>query len=100
MMKFKYLLVALPLAILAGSCKKELDFSYHDIDPIPVAEAYLSQNGTELTLTLTTPMDEPMDLRRLKDAEVTLYNIDQDDWVVLEADTGLQFPVFPAIIIR
>lgn len=87
MVNIKYFLAIFPLiAILFGSCKKELDFSYHDIDPIPVAEAYLSQDGATLTLTLTTPMDEPMDRRRLTDAEVTLYNVDQDEWTILEAD--------------
>ncbi len=98
-MKTEYIIAALSLiTVLCGSCKKEIDFSYHDIEPIPVAEAYLSQKGAEVTLTLTTPMDEPMDRRHLKDAEVTLYNLDRDEWTVLEADrSGIYRSPLPGV---
>lgn len=86
-----YFIGALACAAMMCSCKKELDFTYHDIDEIPVAEAYLTQEGATLSLTMTTPMDEPMDRRRLTDATVTLYDLDSEDWTVLETDGAKRY---------
>lgn len=64
------------LAVLClVSCKKELDFKYHDIDPITVIEAELTPEGIKVGITLTTPMDEPMDRTRLTDASVSLFDL-------------------------
>ncbi|MDE6439113.1 MAG: DUF4249 family protein [Muribaculaceae bacterium] len=57
------------------SCEKELDFRYHDIEPIQVIEAQLTQDGARVTLTRTTPMDEPMDRQPLTDAAVTIADL-------------------------
>ncbi|MDE6522850.1 MAG: DUF4249 domain-containing protein [Muribaculaceae bacterium] len=61
--------------LLLPSCEKDLDFKYHDIDPLTVIEAELTPEGARVAITLTTPMDEPMDRSRLTDAIVTLYDI-------------------------
>ena len=57
------------------SCEKELDFEYHYEPPKTVIEGTLDQHGVRVSLTLTTPMDEPMDRTRLTDATVTVEDL-------------------------
>ncbi len=68
-------LAALPLLLLTTSCEKELDIDYHDIEPLTVIEATLTPDGARVGITLTTPMDEPMNTSRLTDASVTLRDL-------------------------
>ncbi|MDE5750269.1 MAG: hypothetical protein K2H87_05825, partial [Duncaniella sp.] len=72
MKTFQILATAILLMALLTSCEKELDIRYHDIDPLTVIEAELTPDGARVGITMTTPMDEPMDLTRLTDATVTL----------------------------
>ena len=69
-----------------SSCSKDLDFKYHDIDPLTVIEAELTPGGSRVAITLTTPMDEPMDRTRLTDATVTLRDLSTDTEFLLHAD--------------
>lgn len=68
------LIISLALMILT-SCEKELDFHYHDIEPQLVIEGTVSGEGAAVALTMTTPMDEPMNHTRLIDATITLQDI-------------------------
>lgn len=70
-------------AMLLASCEKELDFKYHDIDPLLVIEGSLTADEATVTLTLTTPMGEPMDDSRLTDAAVTLHDLTDGSEVTL-----------------
>ncbi|MDE6560758.1 MAG: DUF4249 domain-containing protein [Muribaculaceae bacterium] len=75
------------LCIIAmSSCSKDLDFKYHDIDPLTVIEAELTPGGSRVAITLTTPMDEPMDRTRLTDATVTLRDLSTDTEFLLRVD--------------
>lgn len=67
----KKLIYILILMLLAG-CTKDLDLEYHDIDPLPVIEATLTDKGLDVRMTLTSPMDEPMDTTPLTDYSVSL----------------------------
>ena len=69
-----------------SSCSKDLDFKYHDIDPLTVIEAELTPGGSRVAITLTTPMDEPMDRTRLTDATVTLRDLSAGTEFLLHAD--------------
>ena len=40
------------MAVLV-SCEKELDISYHNIDPLPVIEAELTPDGARVGITMT-----------------------------------------------
>ena len=62
-------------ALILTGCEKELDFEYHDVESPLVIEATLSHEGSNVRLTHTTPMDEPMDLTPLTDAEVTITDL-------------------------
>lgn len=64
------------ISILAlQSCKKEIDINYKDIAPITVIEGCLTQQGADVRITMTTPMDEPMNLTPLTDATVMLTDL-------------------------
>ncbi len=74
-MKIYHILLTCILAMLLGSCEKDLDLKYHYIEPLTVIEAELTPDGIKAGITLTTPMDEPMDRTRLTDATVTLTDL-------------------------
>lgn len=78
---------ALAVMFLFSSCEKELDFEYHDIYPQLVIDASLTEKGISVSLTNTTPMDEPMDTVRLRDASVVLTDLTADCSTVLHTDS-------------
>lgn len=63
------------LCVAMSGCKKELDIEYKDIEPITVIEGELNQDGARIRITMTTPMDEPMDSTAFTDAVVTLTDL-------------------------
>ncbi|MDE6126924.1 MAG: DUF4249 family protein [Muribaculaceae bacterium] len=75
-------LIPAAAALLAG-CEKEIDFEYRDIDPILVIEGSLTREGAVVSLTETTPMDEPMDRRQVAGADVRLVDLTDGSTVVL-----------------
>lgn len=79
-------IAAVVLAVMLSGCEKEIDFKYRDIDPITVIEGTLSQTGACVTITLTTPMDEPMNTTRLTDADVTLSDLTAGRALTLTVD--------------
>lgn len=72
--------------ILLSSCSKDLDFKYHDIEPLTVIEGELTKEGARIGITLTTPMDELMDRTRLTDASVTVTDLTDGTEYSLSAD--------------
>ncbi len=75
------------MLLLLASCEKELDFKYHDIEPLTVIEAELTPDGAKVAITGTTPMDEPMDRTHLTDAVVTLTDLTDGTVYDLHADS-------------
>lgn len=74
------------LALALQACEKDLDIRYKDISPITVIEGQLSLHGAEVRITMTTPMDEPMDRTLLTDATVTLADLTDGSLETLVAD--------------
>lgn len=60
------------LSAMTVSCTKDLDIEYRDIEPIPVVEANLTDRGLDVSLTLTSSMNEPMDTVAQTDYTATL----------------------------
>lgn len=82
----KFILGIFQLLLLFNvGCEKEIDFNYIDIEPLLVIEGALTQDGATVSLTLTTPMDEPMDKKCLTDAKVSITDI----------TTGQIYPLTP-----
>lgn len=87
------------MMLLFVSCEKELDFKYHDIDPLTVIEAQLTPGGVKVAITYTTPMDRPMDRTHLTDAVVTLTDMTDGTVYNLHTDAeGLFVDPTPGII--
>ena len=90
-MRLYNILLSIGLIAVLVSCEKELDISYHNIDPLPVIEAELTPDGARVSITLTTPMGEPMDRTRLTDAVVTLTDLTDGATYDLHADADGYF---------
>lgn len=86
-----YITSAIVAVVALTSCEKELDFKYHDIDPILVIEASVSQHGMNVSLTETTPMDEAMTGIRITDASVTVEDITANESFNLPANADGMF---------
>ena len=78
-----FLILSLFLLI---SCEKELDFQYHDVSAQLVVEAQITELGSTVSLTETTPMNEPMDLTHLVDATVTVTDLSDGTILTLLPD--------------
>lgn len=70
-------IIAILAAVISSmtACKKEIDIDYKDIAPLTVIEGRLTQEGATIRISLTTPMDEPMDTTAITDAIVTLTDM-------------------------
>ncbi|MDE6403110.1 MAG: hypothetical protein K2K86_04800, partial [Muribaculaceae bacterium] len=67
----RYIIIVI-LSTAFQACEKELDIRYKEIEPITVIEGQLTLQGSNVRITMTTPMGEPMDSTLLTDATVTL----------------------------
>lgn len=84
----KYLaftVVVIMMTILSG-CEKELDFEYHDIEALPVIEGCLTQTQASVSISWTTPMDEPFDTLYVKDADVMLTDLTSGESYTVSAN--------------
>ncbi len=97
-MKGIFIPACICLCLVAGGCQRIIELDYHDIDPIPVLEATLSQNGASLIITRTVPTDEKMDLTRFTDADVSIEDLTtQDIETMIVADNGEYMNSTPGI---
>ena len=63
------------MIILLTSCEKELDFKYHNVKSQFVIEGNLTNQGSSVKLSYTTPMDEPFTGETIINAEVMLTDL-------------------------
>ena len=64
------------LLILFSSCEKEIDIDYHQIDPLYVVEAYVSDNGMQARISMTNDMDNNDTSSSISGANVTISGSD------------------------
>lgn len=83
---FKRIICSLILAMLLVSCEKELDFQYHEVERQLVIEGLLTMDGAKVTISYTTPMNEPIEKDYLTDAQVSLLNMDTSEEILLMPD--------------
>lgn len=79
----KYI-AAIAVILLLIACEKEVDFNYHEIAPVKVVEATLSQDGASVAITMTTPMNEPIPDIHITDASVLLCDLTSEEKFFLE----------------
>lgn len=87
----KLLPLILSAVVALTSCKKELDFEYHDIPALPVIEGCLTPDGVRVSLTATTPMGEAMDRTRYTNAQMSLLDLTSGESVTLLPDAENYF---------
>lgn len=86
----------LGIAAMMVSCEKELDFHYNDVEPQLVIEGRTTREGTSVKITLTTPMDEPLNKTPLTDADVYIIDVDEDAKRILSAaEDGIFYDPLP-----
>lgn len=85
-MKNHYIPLIFAIFAIFCSCEREIDFKYHEIEPLTVIEAELTPEGARVGITLTTPMGELMNTTRLTDASVILTDLTTSAVFALEAD--------------
>lgn len=91
-------LLPLLFGVTLAACEKEIDFKYHDIPAIPVIEGVLTPEGIRVGITLTTPMDEPMDLTRQEVGRVSLTDMDSaESFSLLQDEEGYYSSDTPGI---
>ena len=65
---------------LLSSCEKEIDLDYHQVDPLYVVEASISNNGTEVRVSRTNAMDDNNSISDINDAKVTISADNGQQW--------------------
>ena len=71
-LKLKWKKYSLFSIILLLSCEKEIDLEYHQVDPIYVVEASISNSGTQVRISHTNNMDDNSTVSDIDDAKVTI----------------------------
>lgn len=87
---FSVIISNILVCLLTCGCEKELDFAYHEIEPVLVIEGSLTTELAEVSLTNTTLMDLPMDTCKISDASVMIIDLTNGEETTLFADvTGV-----------
>lgn len=86
MMKISIPILYASVLLLLVSCEKDLDFKYHEIEPLTVIEGELTAEGIRVAIMQTTPMGEPMNRTLMTDAKVTLYDLTAESTYILTPD--------------
>ena len=80
-MKYSLSAILFPLStLLLLSCEKNIDIDYHQVDPIYVVEASISNNGTEVRVSRTNAMDDNNGISDINNATVTLSADNGQQW--------------------
>lgn len=78
----RYFIILIFIVVLS-SCEKELDFTYHDVASQIVIEGSITQEGTAVRVTQTSPMNEKLDLSSVADVEVEICDINTNSRRIL-----------------
>lgn len=64
------------ISLLLSSCKKDIEINYHQVDPIYVVEASVSNNGMEARISQTNNMDNNSTISNIDHAKVVITGSD------------------------
>ena len=87
MKKYILLLFCLNLVLLS-SCKKDIEIDYHQVDPIYVVEASVSNMGMEARISQTNNMDDNSTISDISNAKVVITGSDGTEEVLNYAKNG------------
>lgn len=85
-MKTYGLILAAVISVVLTGCEKELDFDYKEVEPMTVIEGTLTESEAKVSITLSTPMAEPMNTTRLTDATVSISDLTANRTVEMTPD--------------
>ena len=85
MKKYIGLLLLFPFLI---SCEKELDFKYNYVESQFVIEGILTGEGSNVTLSYTVPMDQPLTSETIVEAKVVLTDLTDNVSYTLVPEKG------------
>jgi len=88
MKKYILLLFCLNLVLLS-SCKKDIEIDYHQVDPIYVVEASVSNMGMEARISQTNNMDDNSTISDISNAKVVITGSDGTEEVLNYAKNGI-----------
>ena len=74
------------MAALAA-CEKEIDFDYNEVEPIVMIEGRVTNEGTEVLVTRSRSVYDPVKPFGLEGAEVTVSADGQQDRLTYDAAT-------------
>ena len=88
MKKYIPLLICLNL-ILLSSCKKDIEIDYHQVDPIYVVEASVSNEGMEARISQTNNMDDNSTASNIDNAIVVVTGSDGSSKTLTYSKNGI-----------
>ena len=88
MKKYIFLLFCLSVVFLS-SCKKDIEIDYHQVDPIYVVEASVSNMGMEARISMTNNMDDNSTASDISEAKVVITGSDGTEEVLRYTKNGI-----------
>ena len=88
MNKYSLLFFCLSL-ILLSSCKKDIEINYHQVDPIYVVEASVSNEGMEARISQTNDMDDNSTTSDINHASVVVTGSDGSRHILSNTENGI-----------
>ena len=88
MNKYSLLFCCLSL-ILLSSCKKDIEINYHQVDPIYVVEASVSNEGMEARISQTNDMDDNSTTSDINHASVVVTGSDGSRHILSNTENGI-----------
>lgn len=75
MNRYRFSLIILTITFLS-SCKKDIEVDYHQVEPLYVVEASVSDSGMKARISLTNDMDNNSTMSQISDATVIITGSD------------------------
>ena len=76
------------LLVCLSACEKDIDLDYHQVDPIYVVEASISNSGTEIRISRTNNMDDNNGISDVTGTKVTISDDEGNKWNIPYSRNG------------
>lgn len=88
MKKYLFYIINVFYLLFFFSCEKDIDLDYHQVNPIYVVEASVSNDGTEVRISKTNDMDDNNSISDISGAKVTLSTDNGQQWDIPYSRNG------------
>lgn len=90
MNKYSFLFFCLT-SLLLSSCKKDIEINYHQVDPIYVVEASVSNEGMKARISQTNNMDNNSTTSDIDHARVVITGSDNSSHILTNSGNGIYY---------